>query len=319
MVSGSSSFNNSKLAGSLEKSLATLLLQSASTIHKKKPIIHPVVCINAVKNILGDVRNSPSDVLLSFASNFITGLSSRRKDRKVLEDMPHEEIGMTIFISDLEDACQHGDAAQVEQEAARVYLAADGSPAILEILAELALQNVEGNGGFIYHCLRAFAFKPEKERVWSFVQCILKTIKKQPLSPPNVGTNNGPKDMELIFQNCEKPIDWITVSAVWRLWESEYGRLPGFKREISHWISNQNTTKNKNPDGSNPDNIMRFKKNGGSYFVKVAENIIKSNDQVLERLSALEALRYFVKKMPIDCLPIVAKKINFLMNNNESR
>ena len=186
MISGSSSFNNSKLAGSLEKTLATLLLQSASTIHKKKPIIHPVVCINAVKNILGDVRNSPSDVLLSFASNFITGLSSRRKDRKVLEDMPHEEIGMTIFISDLEDACQHGDAAQVEQEAARVYLAADGSPAILEILAELALQNVEGNGGFIYHCLRAFAFKPEKERVWSFVQCILKTIKKQPLPPPNV-------------------------------------------------------------------------------------------------------------------------------------
>ena len=284
MVSGSSSFNNSKLAGSLEKTLATLLLQSVSTIHNKKPIVHPVVCINAVKNILGDVRNSPSDVLLSFASNFITGLSSRRKDRKGLEDMPHEEI-----------------------------------PAILEILAELALQNVEGNGGFIYHCLRAFAFKPEKERVWSFVQCILKTIKKQPLYPPNVGTNNGPKDMELIFQNCEKPIDWITVSAVWRLWESEYGRLPGFKREISHWISNQNTTKNKNPDGSNPDNIMRFKKNGGSYFVKVAENIIKSNYQVLERLSALEALRYFVKKMPIDCLPIVAKKINFLMNNNESR
>jgi hypothetical protein len=319
VVSGSSSFNHSKLAGSLEKTLATLLLQSVSTNHNKKPIVHPVVCINALKNILGDVRNSPSDILLSFANNFITGLSSRKKDRKVLEDMPHEEIGMTIFISDLEDACQYGDDAQVEQEAARVYLAADGSPAILEILAELALQNVEGNGGFIYHCLRAFAFKPEKERVWSFVQCILKTIKKQPLPPPNVGTNNGPKDMELIFQNCEKPIDWITVSAVWRLWESEYGRLPGFKREISHWISNQNTTKNKNPDGSYPDNIMRFKKVGGSYFVKMAENIIKSNDQVLERLSALEALRYFVKKMPIDCLPIVAKKINFLMNNNESR
>ena len=88
---------------------------------------------------------------------------------------------------------------------------------------------------------------------------------------------------------------------------------------LSGGYGNQNTTKNKNPDGLNPDNIMRFKKNGGSYFVKVAENIIKSNDQVLERLSALEALRYFVKKMPIDCLPIVAKKINFLMDNNESR
>ncbi|GIS71334.1 MAG: hypothetical protein CM1200mP10_09110 [Candidatus Neomarinimicrobiota bacterium] len=92
MVSGSSSSNNSKLAGSLEKTLATLLLQSVSTIYNKKPIFHPVVCMNAVKNILGDVRDSPSDVLLTYGNNFIKGLSSRRNDRKVLEDMPNEKI-----------------------------------------------------------------------------------------------------------------------------------------------------------------------------------------------------------------------------------
>ena len=319
MVSGSSSINNSKPAVSLEKNLANLLLKSASTSYNDMPIVHPVVCMNAVKNILGDVRDSPSEILLTYAGNFIAGLSSRKKDRKVLEDMPHEEIGMTIFISDLEDACQHGDAAQVQEKAARVYLAADGSPAILEILAELALQNVEGNGGFIYHCLRAFAFKPKKERVWSFVQCILQTIKKQPLPEPNEGTNNGPNDLGPIFLNCEQPIDWITVAAIWRLWESEYIRLPGFKREISHWISNQNTTKNENRDGLNPDNMVKFRKEGGYYFVKLAENIIQSKNHVVERLAALEALRFFVKKMPIDCLPIVAKKVNFLMNNNESR
>jgi len=96
-------------------------------------------------------------------------------------------------------------------------------------------------------------------------------------------------------------------------------RLPGFKREISNWISNQNIIQNGNPDGSNPDNMIKFRKEGGSYFVKLAENIIQSKNQVVERLAALEAIRYFVKKMPIDCLPIVAKKINFLMNNNESR
>jgi hypothetical protein len=157
------------------------------------------------------------------------------------------------------------------------------------------------------------------ERVWSFVQCILQTIKKQPLPEPNVGTNNGPNDLGPIFLNCEQPIDWITIAAVWRLWESEYMRLPGFKREISHWISNQNTTKNKYPDGSNPDNMVKFRKEGGYYFVKLAENIIQSKNHVVERLAALEGLRFFVKKMPIDCLPIVAKKVNFLMNNNESR
>ena len=317
-MTGSSSHNNSKPAGSLEKNLATLLLQSASTIYNDTPIVHPVVCMNAIKNILGDVRDSPSEILLTYAGNYIAGLKPREKDQKVLEDMPEDGIGLSIFISDLEDACQQGDAVQVQEEAARVYLAADGSPAILEILAELALQNVEGNGGFIFHCLRAFAFKPEKERVWSFVQCILQTMKNQPLPEPNEGTNNGANDLVPIFLKCEKPIDWITVAAVWRLWESEYMRLPGFKREISHWISNQNITQNGNPDGSNPDNMVKFRNEGGNYFVKLAEDITQSKGNIVERLIALEALRFFVKKMPIDCLPIVSNKINFLMDNNES-
>ena len=318
-MSESGPLDNPKPAGSLKKNLATLLLQSATTVYNDDPIVHPVVCMNAVKNILGDVRDSPSEILLTYAGNYIAGLKQREKDRKVLEDMSEEGIGLTIFISDLEDACQQGNAAKVQEEAARVYLVADGSPAILENLAELALQNVEGYGGFIYHCLRAFAFNPEKERVWSFVQCILQTIKKQPLPEPHKGADNGFDDMQPVFLNCEQPIDWITVAAVWRLWESEYTRLPGFKREISYWISNQNTTQNGNPDGSNPDNMVKFRKEGGNYFVKMAENIIQSNNQVVERLTALEALRFFVKKMPIDCLPIVAKKINFLMDNNESR
>ena len=317
-MTGSSSHNNSKPAGSLEKNLATLLLQSASTIYNDTPIVHPVVCMNAIKNILGDVRDSPSEILLTYAGNYIAGLKPREKDQKVLEDMPEDGIGLSIFISDLEDACQQGDAVQVQEEAARVYLAADGSPAILEILAELALQNVEGNGGFIFHCLRAFAFNPEKERVWSFVQCILQTMKNQPLPEPNEGTNNGANDLVPIFLKCEKPIDWITVAAVWRLWESEYMRLPGFKREISHWISNQNITQNGNPDGSNPDNMVKFRNEGGNYFVKLAEDITQSKGNIVERLIALEALRFFVKKMPIDCLPIVSNKINFLMDNNES-
>ena len=317
-MTGSSSLNNPKPAGSLEKNLATLLLQSASTIYNDTPIVHPVVCMNAIKNILGDVRDSPSEILLTYAGNYVAGLKSREKDQKVLDDMPEDGIGLSIFISDLEDACQQGDAVQVQEEAARVYLAADGSPAILEILAELALQNVEGNGGFIFHCLRAFAFKPEKERVWLFVQCILQTMKNQPLPEPNEGTNNGANDLVPIFLKCEKPIDWITVAAVWRLWESEYMRLPGFKREISHWISNQNITQNRNPDGSNHDSMVKFRKEGGNYFVKLAEDITQSKGNIVERLIALEALRFFVKKMPIDCLPIVSNKINFLMDNNES-
>ena len=317
-MSKSSPLINSKPADSLEKNLAALLLQSASTVYNDLPINHPVVCMNAVKNLLGDVRDSPSEIILNYVRNYIKGLKPRERDRKVLQSMPKEDIGLTIFISDLEDACQQGDSALAQKEAARVHVAADGSPAILENLAELALQNIDSFGGFIYHCLRAFAFKSEKERVWSFIQCILHTLENQPLPNPHKGKKIELDDLDLIFLNSKKPLEWITVAAIWRLWDSEYPRLPGFKREISHWISKQNIPQNRNLDESNPDNTVKFREEGGNYFVKLAENITRSKSNIMDRLIALEALRFFVKKMPIDCLPIVSNKINFLMDNNES-
>ena len=64
--------------------------------------------------------------------------------------------------------------------------------------------------------------------------------------------------------------------------------------------------------------MVKFRNEGGNYFVKLAEDITQSKGNIVERLIALEALRFFVKKMPLVCLPIVSNKINFLMDNNES-
>ena len=98
-MSESSLYNNSNPAGSLEKNLATLLLQSASTIYNDTPIVHPVVCMNAIKNILGDIRDSPSEILLTYAENYIAGLKPREKDQKVLEDMPEDGIGYQYLLA----------------------------------------------------------------------------------------------------------------------------------------------------------------------------------------------------------------------------
>ena len=87
-MSESRPLNNSKRASSLEKNLATLLLQSASAIYNDTPIVHPVVCMNSVKNILGDVRDKPSEILLTYAGNYVAGLKPREKDQRILEDMP---------------------------------------------------------------------------------------------------------------------------------------------------------------------------------------------------------------------------------------
>ncbi|GIS71357.1 MAG: hypothetical protein CM1200mP10_09340 [Candidatus Neomarinimicrobiota bacterium] len=55
---------------------------------------------------------------MTYAGNYVAGLKPREKDQKILEDMPEDGIGLSIFISDLEDACQQGDAVQVQEEAA---------------------------------------------------------------------------------------------------------------------------------------------------------------------------------------------------------
>jgi len=98
-VARSSSLNNSKPAGSLEKNLATILLQSATTVYNDDPIVHPVVCMNAIKNILGDVRDSPSEILLTYAGNYIAGLKPRDKDKKVFHQ--HSILHLILAINHL--------------------------------------------------------------------------------------------------------------------------------------------------------------------------------------------------------------------------
>ena len=169
----------------LKKSLSTYILNTASCIYNGNSNYHPIIITNALKNIIGDVRSNPSKQILDFLNHHTQNFKQRRNDSIYLENISKEEIGLTVFISDLEDACQNGDLDNTQKHLARIYLASDGSPVILQNLAEIALQNIEGNVIFIYHCLRAFAFSPEEERVWIFLQCIIQILfnNKLPINP----------------------------------------------------------------------------------------------------------------------------------------
>ena len=299
----------------LENTLSQYLLDTASCIYNGESMHHPIIVANALKNILGDVRSNPSKTILNFLDQHNQSYNKRSKDNIYLKNIDKKEIGLTVFISDLEDACQNGDIVNTQKHLSRIYLASDGSPVILQNLAELALQDIKEYGSFIYHCLRAFAFAPEKERVWIFLQCIIQTLfnKRLPIPHPNV--NIDELDINKYFLNSNDSKELNTLSAAWRLLESEYTRLPGFKREISFWANQCNTVKQIDIKEKNPENLNYYLDNQNDYFVKLAEDIIQSDEDIIERIITLESLRYFTKKINIDYLPVIAYKIHLLMDN----
>ena len=299
----------------LENTLSQYLLDTASCIYNGESMHHPIIVANALKNILGDVRSNPSKTILNFLDQHNQSYNKRSKDNIYLKNIDKKEIGLTVFISDLEDACQNGDIVNTQKHLSRIYLASDGSPVILQNLAELALQDIKEYGTFIYHCLRAFAFAPEKERVWIFLQCIIQTLfnKRLPIPHPNV--NIDELDINKYFLNSNDSKELNTLSAAWRLLESEYTRLPGFKREISFWANQCNTVKQIDIKEKNPENLNYYLDNQNDYFVKLAEDIIQSDEDIIERIITLESLRYFTKKINIVYLPVIAYKIHLLMDN----
>ena len=298
---------------SLEKSLSTYLLNAASCIYSGNAKNHPIIVTNALKNILGDVRSSPSKKILDYINHHTQNFKQARNDDIHLKNISKEEIGLTIFISDLEDACQNGDYEKTQKCLARTHLASDGSPAIIQNLAEMALQDIEENVIFVYHCLRAFAFSPDKERVWIFLQCIIQILFNNKLPDPHPSKTIKETDMNKYFLNCNGFNELNNLSAAWRLLESEYTRLPGFTREISFWANQCNEMDSIDTKEKDPDDLKLYLKNQTDYYVKVAEHIIESDSDIVERLITLESLRYFTKRIDINYLPILAYKIHLLL------
>ena len=298
----------------LKKSLSTYILNTASCIYNGNSNYHPIIITNALKNIIGDVRSNPSKQILDFLNHHTQNFKQRRNDSIYLENISKEEIGLTVFISDLEDACQNGDLDNTQKHLARIYLASDGSPVILQNLAEIALQNIEGNIIFIYHCLRAFAFAPDKERVWIFLQCIIQILFNNKLPNPHASTTIKETDINKYFLNCSHLNELNTLSATWRLLESEYTRLPGFEREISFWLNQCNKKDKIDIKEKNPDDLQLYLNNQTDYFVIVAEDIIQSDSDIIDKLITLESLRYFTKRIDINYLPVIAYKIHLLLD-----
>ena len=109
--------------------------------------------------------------------------------------------------------------------------ASDRSRATLDTLSELALQNSPTNVIFVYHLLRSYQFQEKKNDNWTFINCIFEQMFRG-LEPAHNPTGNS----ETIKDKVINSGDIVYYSAIKNIWDGDYVRSGGFRRELSYWL-----------------------------------------------------------------------------------
>ena len=282
----------SKGGDALVEYLNYMLLYAASVKWDKNIDSHPIIIINSVKNILSDDKEKPSITLLTFCFNILSKLPLRDNDEYYIKKVEKEGIGLAVFIGELEDSIQSGDWGKAEILAAKIFLASDKSRAIIDSLAELGFQNINSNGLFIFHLLRAFNFMQKKSQIWTYTCCLMSIIKLNKLSNPHKRRDFMPESSINNIPYNYNIKTWIILAAVSRVWDNDYVRQNGYRREISHWLYSLKTKIDKN-EVKDISNYSRLN-NSQNNFIKIAEEIISKN-KISDSIIVLDGLRYLSK------------------------
>ncbi len=314
MIMSSSFSENHPTTDGIIEFLQSLLLKAATVHHIGHPQNHPIVVINSLKNILGDVRKNPSRILMKFGKDYFMGKSLRKNDENRLNKIKSKGVTTSVFIMDLEDLILQRKLKQAEEEAAKLFILADSPQAILESLVNISLHDFTRYGIFSYHLLRAFAFRHfTKEESWKFIICFLKQIRSVNFAPYQQDTTIN---IEKYFVNTLKSKSKIIsnqFNSAYRLYHSNYVRTGSFKKSVCNWIASKqwNPTSQKLKD-LHPEKLVSFRNSGGNYFVNIAESIINKTENIFtkgKKLVFLDSLRMICKDAPENTLGLIEQRL----------
>ncbi len=278
--------------------------------HSGHTNFHPLIALNAIKNIIGDQRVNPSKPLLKEIEDLTLGKPVRGDDKTILNQVAEAGLGNSIFIMDMEDACQAGNLKLMEQEAARIHWASENGSAALETLIELSLQDFDKNGTLAFHLQRACVFEGKILKTWRFTRTLLHEMVKESLPEPHPEKDLDPWSFMGNILNIPKPLLWIKYSAALRLWQGEFTRAKGYRRELSHWLDSLSFNGDSFDLTVNLNDLKSYVENGGTYFIKLGESLLKNEGG--EKLTAVEALRYLAKNCPRPELHKVTRAIELM-------
>ncbi len=248
---------------------------------------HPIIVLNALKNIIGDNRVEYSKKILDFMDNKSKEFAKRKDDQLILNKTAKDGIGLTFFVSELEDACQTGIPEKIENEAAKLQWVSENGLGGFEALIEVALQDFERLGIFSFHLFRSNIFNRDVKETWPYTRCLVKEICKKPLPQPHAN-----EEVECKFLAGDTQSQTINFTSAHRFWNGEYVRREGYKREISFWLKNQYSQNEVLIEKNIKKEIKYYFENGGNFFVEIAENLINKESDIIY----LESLRYLTRK-----------------------
>ncbi len=260
---------------------------------RSNSIYHPVIIINIIKNIIGDDKEQPSKILINFFIDFILDHKIRENDDYLLNQVLKNGIGVTAFAGDLEDIYQKGDWIEAKKIAAKFFLISDKTRATMDILCEMALQDIPKNGLFVFHLLRAYEFQKMVKKNWDFTRCLMLEICNNKLPKPHKFSDKTPKNIgDKSFLN----IDLVLYSAMIRIWNGDYVRLKGYQREISHWIDNHDQNYIISNRIKLTDWLFKVEKD---KYIRYAEKLIldkgKQEIEKLKQLVLIDSFRAILK------------------------
>ena len=293
--------------------ISDLILFSSLVFRKNNKHLHPLILINAIKNIIGDDRKNPSGILLSFFIEYLNLFTLRTDDRKIVDDILKEGYRESEFVSDLYDACQEGDVIKIKKISARIYIVSEKSRAVLDALIEVILQNVQDSILFAYHLLRSFQFQ-KSQNTWTFICSLIQELQFFPIPEAHKPSAITPADIKKrIIQFGDVKL----FSAVERLWKGDYVRKGSYRRELSYWchcISDNEKMLNQKSQTS-----FSFKDKNYNFFIKLGESIIldkkKSLEEKINNLIILESLRSIKKMSKLDELELLENRFAIIVEN----
>jgi len=270
-----------------------MLFTGASVKYAGEQTLHPLCVINSIKNFIGDEREKPSRSLMIFGVNYLLEFELRNNGHDSLDDVMKNSLEETVFVGELEDACQNSDWQNAQSIMSKTFLASDRSRATLDTLSELALQNSPTTAIFVYHLLRSYQFQEKKNDNWTFINCIFEQIKFRGLEPAHRPTKVFP---ETIKDKVINSGDIVYYSAIKNIWNGDYVRSRGYRRELSYWLSKidlEQTIKDK----QGPRYLLTHKveKSFTAYAKEIINNDSKTKNQKAKELVTLEAVRSILK------------------------
>ena len=299
---------------SLRDFLAYYLKESVLANHLDSSRHHPVITVNALKNIIGDDVDHPSEILLKSAYELVKDLPKRSSDSELLNRASADGLGETAFVSDIWEKLESGDIDTLELEAAKIHLVSDRSPAVFESLAEYALTNIPEFGSFTYHVLRAFAFQNDPKGSWPFIMCVLGELKEVSVFEMHPETDHKPREyIGSVVVNGNQD-QWLDLAGAARLWASEYIRTENYHREISHWLSTLGENIPLPPADKKAPELTDFTNSADSYFIGLAEDVI-AKENGLRKIPVLEALRTLARRVSKKDIPHVEAQIQLFLKS----